>query len=194
MWRQPLGPRRQTAPDESLIRPFHRQRNDPVPYVAWALAVAFLGWEYEVVNAPVTGSRLVARKLLAQRRQQIDLAYPRVGLRRPHPQAAASQIDVAPANRERLADPQAGERERREGCGPRVRSSRTCRPRSSSPARPTCFVTRGSLPANSARRVWGSPQPRPSATSSRRWIPARDPPTPSRWLGQHGGPPVDLAT
>lgn len=51
-------------------------------------------------------SKPVVRKQLLERGGHVDLAHPSIGLRRHDPELSAGEVDIAPAQVERLADPQ----------------------------------------------------------------------------------------
>jgi hypothetical protein len=107
----PLGQRVAPGRRQVLVRPLDRFGDDAAAGVVAVLPRAALGREHEVVGIAESRLGLVDRQLLAQRRKQIDLADPGVRLRVRDPQPPGGQIDIAPAQIKRLADPQPRERQ-----------------------------------------------------------------------------------
>jgi hypothetical protein len=110
--RHAVGQRRLSALGEQLVGALDHEQDHPlarVRPVAWG---AGHGGEGEVVRCGCARAQLVGVELVAQDREQLDLAYPGLGLGLADQQAAAGEVDVASAQRAGLADPQAGEDER----------------------------------------------------------------------------------
>ncbi|HET9720226.1 MAG TPA: hypothetical protein VFP55_09125 [Solirubrobacteraceae bacterium] len=75
--------------------------------------------EHQPVRLDVPDGRLEREQLIPQHGEHVNLPDTSVGLRCPHRDRAASDIDITPAELQHLADPQAGEHERGEHRPPR---------------------------------------------------------------------------
>jgi hypothetical protein len=104
---------------EQLVGAVDGLGQDAAAQVARVERAAFGGGEDQRPSGRVAGARLEVRQLVPESRLHAHVAAASVGLGLPHPQPAAGQVDVAPAQREQLAQAQTGEDERGED-GPPV--------------------------------------------------------------------------
>ena len=115
---RPSGSGARSRACETLVGAADRAVEDAVADVARALAApvvvpntSALGFGLVLAFSAASSSRSAGRS--------VDLARPGVGLGLAHAQPAAGEVDVAPAQREQLAEAQAGEGERGEDRPPR---------------------------------------------------------------------------
>ncbi|HEX5714212.1 MAG TPA: hypothetical protein VFX85_12950 [Solirubrobacterales bacterium] len=108
-----LGQRRGVASGEVGVGSLDRAAEEASAGVVGVLLMAARGGEDEGVESSEGGGGLVDGKRLVQRGEEVNLAHPGVRLGVRDPEAACRQIDIAPPEGERLADPQAAERQ---GC------------------------------------------------------------------------------
>jgi hypothetical protein len=97
---------------QPLVGECHRWREHTAAQVARADRLARRGGEHERLGACVPGVRLERSQLVVQGSRQAHVACACIGLGIGDPQPTGGQVNVAPAQREQLPEPQPGERER----------------------------------------------------------------------------------
>jgi hypothetical protein len=100
--------------DQMLVCAGHGACQDAVADVAGVLPASGERRKDEILGLEPRLARLVCREVVAQLRQQLDRPPSSVRLRLAHEDAVAGEIDVTPAQRRQLTDPQTGKDERGE--------------------------------------------------------------------------------
>jgi hypothetical protein len=99
---------------ELLVRQRHSPLQDAPPNVVAVLRATGSRREDEVAQRRVDVARAIADQLVAQDRQEVDIADSGLRLRVADPQPASGEIHVAPPQLQELTDAEPAERERRD--------------------------------------------------------------------------------
>jgi hypothetical protein len=102
---------------QSLVGPFDRWSEEVVSNVGRVVLSTLAGREHEIVWPRVAAAISVFGEKLLEGRGHVHLSHAGIGLRFCDSQWASRKVHVAPAKRQRLADPVAG---KRQGCQQRA--------------------------------------------------------------------------